>query len=47
MVKLRGGGPTFVLEEIAHLRTASKDKLSDIFDDLRFILWRERDEPFR
>ena len=48
---VRGSRPgveelTFVLEEIAHPRPPSQDKLGDILDNLPLLLRRECGEPF-
>ncbi len=37
---------TFVFKEIAHASASGKNKLRDVFDDLRFLLGGESSEPF-
>ena len=36
---------TFILEEVAHARTAGEDELGDVLDDFGLVFGRERGEP--
>lgn len=39
--------PTLILKKIAHASSAREDKLGHVFDDLGFVLGRQRGKPFR